>query len=224
MIYITGDMHGDPERVGRSALKELREGDTLIVCGDFGFLWDGGKTEQNVIRKLSRKKFEICFIDGTHENFSMLAACTPVVYRGGKARRVAKNIHYLQRGQVFEIEGQKIFTFGGGENPDLELKSDEEIDDFRPEVPTGLEMREGIDNMDRVNYEVDYIVTHEPPANVRAFLSLSQNETPSVSALGAYFDELSNQAKYKKWFFGSLHMDKTISASCVCVFENLIRI
>ena len=222
MIYVTGDTHGDPERLSRAALKPLRDGDTLIVCGDFGYLWDGSRREQKLLQKLSRKKIEICFIDGAHENFSLLEACPVVNYRGGKARRIAPNIHHLMRGQLFEIEGRTVFAFGGGENPDLELKDDGELDRRRPEVPTGEEMREGIENMDRVGYMVDYIVTHEPPAGVRAFLTLSQSTAPTVSALGAYFDELSVQAHYKKWFFGSLHMDKSISASSVCVFEKLI--
>ncbi len=222
MVYFTGDMHGDPERISRAALKPLKDGDTLIICGDFGYLWDGGKREQKLLQKLAKKKIEFCFIDGTHENFTMLEACPVVAYRGGLAHWIAPNIHHLMRGQLFVFEGQTVFAFGGGENPDLQLKEDEELDRRRPEVPTGEEMRTGIENMDRVGYKVDYIVTHEPPANVRAFLMLSRNTAPTVSALGAYFDELSVQASFKKWFFGSLHMDKSISASSVCVFEKLI--
>ena len=41
MVYVTGDTHGDPERLSKSALKCLNEGNTLIVCGDFGFIWKG---------------------------------------------------------------------------------------------------------------------------------------------------------------------------------------
>ena len=43
MIYITGDTHGEVERLVPSKLRALKEGDTLIVCGDFGFIWDGPK-------------------------------------------------------------------------------------------------------------------------------------------------------------------------------------
>ena len=222
MICFTGDMHGDPRRVNHNALKTLKDGDTLIICGDFGFIWNDSKQERKILQNLSRKKINVCFIDGTHENFSLLNMYPVVVYHGGKAHKITSNIYHLMRGQIFQIEGKLIFTFGGGENPDVEYKSDEEINENRPEVPTGQEMREGIQNMDSVGYRVDYIVTHEPPASVRAFLSLSQNSTPAVSALGAYFDELSIQASYRKWFFGSLHMDKHISTSSVCVFEQLI--
>ncbi len=40
MIYVTGDIHGDFNRFEEKELKKLKEGDVLLICGDFGFLWD----------------------------------------------------------------------------------------------------------------------------------------------------------------------------------------
>ena len=40
MVYVTGDMHGDASRFSDPRLKKLKKGDTLLVCGDFGFLWN----------------------------------------------------------------------------------------------------------------------------------------------------------------------------------------
>lgn len=51
MIYFTGDLHGDYDRFKSKELKKLKKGDTLIVCGDFGFLWDGSKKEQSILKK-----------------------------------------------------------------------------------------------------------------------------------------------------------------------------
>ena len=61
MVYITGDTHGDPERLSKSALKELEPGDTLIVCGDFGFIWDDSKAEQKILKAFSKRKYNICY-------------------------------------------------------------------------------------------------------------------------------------------------------------------
>ena len=69
MVYITGDLHGDLDRL--EAIK-LKKGDTLIVCGDFGFVWDGSAAEEKTLRRLGKKKWNICFIDGTHEGFDLL--------------------------------------------------------------------------------------------------------------------------------------------------------
>ena len=72
MIYVTGDTHGIASRFEDPRLRKLKQGDTLIICGDFGFLWNVSKDEINVLKKLSKKKYNICFVEGTHENFDML--------------------------------------------------------------------------------------------------------------------------------------------------------
>ena len=48
MVYITGDMHGCLERLYDKSFRKLKSGDVLIVCGDFGFIFDGSKTEKQV--------------------------------------------------------------------------------------------------------------------------------------------------------------------------------
>lgn len=40
MVYITGDTHGDLSFFRNPKLKKLKKGDTLIICGDFGFIWN----------------------------------------------------------------------------------------------------------------------------------------------------------------------------------------
>ena len=125
MVYITGDTHGDPNRLAKNDLKFLQEGDTLIVCGDFGFIWDKSKAEQKNLRALAKRKYNICFIDGTHENFDLLNAYPLSTWNGGKVHQISDNIFHLMRGQVFEIDGLKIFTMGGGESPDLDARIDD---------------------------------------------------------------------------------------------------
>ena len=88
LIYITGDTHGEVERLVPSKLRALKEGDTLIVCGDFGFIWDGSKKEQKILKQLGKRKYNICFIDGTHENFSLLNGYGVSEWNGGKVHKI----------------------------------------------------------------------------------------------------------------------------------------
>ena len=46
MIFVTGDTHGDISFFKNPALKKLGEKDYLIICGDFGFLWDPSNPEE----------------------------------------------------------------------------------------------------------------------------------------------------------------------------------
>ena len=113
MIYITGDMHGEEERLHEKPLRKLKEGDTLLVCGDFGFVWDDSPKERKLLEYLGSRKYTVAFLDGTHENYDLLNKCRMPVWNGGRVHRVSGNLLHLMRGQVFKIEGHTFFTFGG---------------------------------------------------------------------------------------------------------------
>lgn len=51
MIYITGDIHADFSRFKDPALKKLGKQDALIICGDFGFIWNGGVKEKSCSKR-----------------------------------------------------------------------------------------------------------------------------------------------------------------------------
>lgn len=43
MIYVTGDTHGDFTKLNRDSFPEqkgMTKDDTVIICGDFGGVWD----------------------------------------------------------------------------------------------------------------------------------------------------------------------------------------
>ena len=39
MVYLTGDTHGDIQRFKQGKLRWLGKKDTVVVLGDFGFVW-----------------------------------------------------------------------------------------------------------------------------------------------------------------------------------------
>ena len=59
-IFITGDTHGDFSRLLPAAFHEQRDltkEDYLIICGDFGGVWDGGDAEQQWLDWLETRSF-----------------------------------------------------------------------------------------------------------------------------------------------------------------------
>lgn len=75
MIYITGDTHG--EFGGRFNTKNFPEQKTMtkddyvIVCGDFGGIWnaDGeSRMEEYWLDQFEERPFTLLFIDGNHDN------------------------------------------------------------------------------------------------------------------------------------------------------------
>ena len=222
MIYVTGDTHGDRERLSRRKLRHLKDGDTLIICGDFGFMWNDSRREQRFLRSLGKRKYNICFIDGTHENFYLLNNYEISQWNMGKVHKIYGNLYHLMRGQIFEIEGKRIFTMGGGESSDIDIRRDVNAWS-KDEIPTQEELLEGAENLEIAGYDVDMIITHEPPLKVKSFLNLNESTMLRVTALNAYFEELSGNCHFKKWYFGSLHIDKYISGTHRAVFKDIVN-
>jgi hypothetical protein len=126
------------------------------------------------------------------------------------------------RGQIFEIEGCSIFTMGGGESPDIDLRFDNNTWSSN-EIPNRQELMDGAQKLENANAKVDIIITHEPPLRIKGFLNLKEKKGERVTGLNTYFEELGNHCKFGRWFFGSMHVDKFISASHIAVFNKIIN-
>ena len=55
MVYLTGDTHGDIDRFKHGKLRWLGKRDTVVVLGDFGFVWDGSREEQKRLDWLRKR-------------------------------------------------------------------------------------------------------------------------------------------------------------------------
>lgn len=220
MIYVTGDLHADLDRFKSKAMKRVKKGDTLLVCGDFGFVWDGSKKEQKVLKWLGKRPFDILFVEGTHDNLDLLAQYPEEEFKGGRTRRICGNVRQLLRGEIYRIEDDDIFTFGGGESPDMDVRVEGETW-WRGELPTIEEIGYARANLEKHGNVVDYIITHSPSTKVRSFLDMDHARTDQ---LGAFLDEVSRNVRYKHWYFGRDHMDKIIPPLHHSMYQEVLPI
>ncbi|MDY3798120.1 MAG: metallophosphoesterase [Bacilli bacterium] len=95
MIYITGDCHGGFDRFENDKFSNLTKNDYVIICGDFGGIWDQNKRaryERKRIKQLSKMKFTTLFVDGNHENFDRLYSYPIIEWHGGKVHKINSSI------------------------------------------------------------------------------------------------------------------------------------
>ncbi len=221
MIFVTGDTHGSLARFeDKKQMSMLMRGDYLIICGDFGFIWDGGRREERMLNTLAKQRYTILFVDGCHENYDRLYQYPVREWNGGKVRFIKPNIIHLCRGQVFTIENRTIFTMGGGVSADLEMRQLRGTRWWPEETPSTEEMREAVNNLYKHDLKVDFIITHECPTHVKSLLVEGVIDIANAATL--FFDELTKQVEYKHWFFGFVHKDKHISGLHTAVFNNIL--
>ncbi len=227
MIYVTGDTHCRVDfqklRTFSQQHKELTKKDYVIIVGDFGGVWFKPDVEKD-LNLYSSLRFTVLFVDGNHENFDLLNAYPVSEWKGGKVHKIREDIIHLMRGQVFEIEGRKIFTFGGATSIDRAFRQ-EGKSWWKEELPSFEELDEGFSNLEKYNYTVDYIITHScdekalwyPPLRTRQF----QMGVYPENALLSNFEE---KVEYKHWYFGHYHMDGQLTERKTVVYNQIIQL
>ncbi|MDE5883867.1 MAG: metallophosphoesterase [Oscillospiraceae bacterium] len=219
MVYVTGDMHGEWERFKSKDMKKLKKGDVLMICGDFGFLWDNSRKEKQILQKMETLPFTVAFLDGCHENYDLLLSYPEETWNGGKIHRIAPNIIHLMRGQIFTIENRTFFTFGGGHSQDYEYRTTETW--WKQERPTRKEVETAVANLQKYYNKVDYILTHEPPAMLKDCLGVDVAQRLEIHA---FFADMVKACNYRKWFFGKCHIDKYIPVKFFAVFAQVLPV
>ena len=211
MIFITGDLHGhvDKSKLNTQSFpqqKELTKNDFVIIAGDFGGIWDESRSENWLLRWLEKKRFTTLFVDGNHENFDLLNSYPVTAWKGGKVHEVRPGILHLMRGQVFQIEGMKFFTFGGADSIDKHYRK-EGVSWWPQERPAEEEFDEGMNNLAKHNYSVDYVISHTAPLNIAEQLTACSTRLDPVTIMLSVFQE---KISFKRWYFGHFHKDTTL--------------
>lgn len=219
MIYITGDVHGDFARFKDPMLKKLRKQDALIICGDFGFIWDGSKNEKKLLKKIGRMRCNVLFVEGSHENYDLLEQYETEEWCGGNTRHISGRLRQLMRGQVYEIAEKTVFAFGGGQSDDsMELIEGQNW--WQQEMPSEQELAEGVKNLEKAGNKVDLVVTYEPPAKLHDFIYGSTDA--SVNSVNTYLNDVYENTEFGKWFFGKLHLNKLIPPKYHAVYDKIV--
>lgn len=246
-IYITGDTHGEFTRFKKDIFYEqtsLTKNDYVIICGDFGGVWDGSPTDRYWLNWLEEKPFTTLFVSGNHENFDLLTEYDVEGWHGGKIQRIRPSVLHLMRGQVYEIGGKTFFTMGGGSSHDISAGI-LELDDplfkqkrkrletdhalyrvnhqswWKEELPSDEEYETAIANLERYGWEVDYIISHCCPTSIQNVLS---GGVYPADQLTDFFEEMSQRCQFKYWFCGHYHLNEILKQRYVLLYEQIIQL
>ncbi len=226
MIFITGDIHGgiDINKLTTdnfSIQKVLSRSDYVIICGDFGLVWDNSKEDKYWQKWLDEKPWTTLWIDGNHENFDLLKEYPVENWHGGKIQKITDNIIHLCRGNVFEIDGRKIFAFGGAESHDKQYRKLGRSM-WKEELPSPEEMEQGRKALDSVNWCVDIVITHSVSNNIQNHLF--KNMEYGNNILNDYFDEIDSKLDYNMWFSGHYHSDRKYDKKHFLIYNNIVKL
>src|SRR5699024_8684558 len=100
--------------------ERLTKEDMVLVCEDLGGVWYGDGRDDEGLDFLEARPFTTLFVAGNHENYDALKTYPLEQWHGGKIRLVRTSVLLLERGQVFDLGGKRVFTMGGASSHDIQ--------------------------------------------------------------------------------------------------------
>ncbi len=246
MIFVTGDTHGSFEKFSVANFhrqKRLTKNDYVIICGDFG-IWEDSARDKYNFDWLESKPFTTLFVDGNHENFDILNNYPVEQWHGGDVHFIRPSVIHLMRGNLYEIDGKKIFAMGGAQSHDIQDGIlDRKDPDFRAkkkkldrngkiyyrikgeswwedELPNDAEYEKALKTLEKCNYSVDYIITHCAPK----YLVEERLGRKDENRLTEFLEELEEKCEFDYWFFGHYHANGFLTDKFCLLYDQIIEI
>lgn len=203
-IFITGDKHGSLELKHLSnknwpLARELTKDDILIICGDAGFMWDDSNETKYWDDWCEERPFTILAALGNHENYTVIRALPLEEWNGGHVRKVRPHVMYAENGEIFTLNNQTFFFFGGASSVD-KARRIEGKSWWPEEIASNSEMDYAAKNLEKYNMRVNHIVTHTAPNFILDKFWYEYD--PVTNFLTNYIERF---VQFDDWWFGHFH-------------------
>ena len=214
MVYITGDIHGDPMRIYVFAKKhKLTKNDMVIILGDVGANYYGDERDERTKENLSNVRVPILCIHGNHEMRPWEAdGYTLVKWNGGKVWVQEKypQLLFAKDGEIYTIDGKRYIAIGGAYSVDSYWRIKHHAGWWESEQPTE-EIKKFVEKQLQVN-EIDIILSHTCPRKyepIEAFLPFIDQSYVDTSTED-WLDSIEETVNYQAWYCGHWHIEKDI--------------
>ena len=183
----------------------------MFFAGDVGLIWDRNESgrERYELDWLNSCNFTSMLLFGNHENWDRIRKLPLINKFGVNLYSIRENVFGIPNGTLMEHNGKKFFFMGGALSTDKNRRQ-EGVSWWPGEIATREEMQFGVDNLDKNNWKVDYVITHTMPKEcVKEFVFRhGYHHTREIDPMSSYLSFLVKQGlKYDKWFCGHFHKD-----------------
>ena len=215
MIYLTGDIHGDPTQVELFCSKmQLTENDTIVMLGDVGVNYYGGKRDSLPKRILSSLPVTFLCIHGNHEiRPQNIPDYKPTIWNGGRVLvdEEHPNILFAEDGEIYDLDGKKALAIGGAYSVDKFYRLQRGFGWWADEQPSELTKRK-VEGVVSECKDIDIILSHTCPKKyIPTEMFLPMIDQSSVdNSTEEWLDTIEEAVDYKAWYCGHWHTDKRI--------------
>lgn len=225
MIYITGDTHGDFQRIADFCEKKnAQHDDVMIILGDAGINFGGGARDGALKGFISNLPITLFCIHGNHEQRpETIPSYVTQEWHGGLVYVEEKypNILFARDGEVYDLNGLQAIAIGGAYSIDWRMRVPGRS--WWPDEQPSKEIKARVEEkLDQLGWQVDLVLSHTIPLKYEpreVFLSgFDQRQVDKSTE--RWLDLLESRLAYGKWYAGHYHTDKRVLRMCL-MFEDI---
>lgn len=225
MIYITGDKHGDYSDVFEFCYKfKTSRNDILIILGDAGINYFLGDNDYILKNSLLQLPITLFCIHGNHEERpeNIKTYITKLFHDGIiYYEENYPNILFAKDGEVYNFNDYKTLVIGGAYSVDKYYRISKGYKWYSSEQPDDIIKERVKNNLLKNNNEVDIILSHTCPFKYlpyEVFISgIDQTKVDKTTEI--FLDEIETSIKYKKWYCGHFHIDKSVDKLRFMIYD-----
>ncbi len=216
MYYITGDRHGNLEDLVYFTFEHMTNiDDVMIILGDSGINYYQDERSYMIKNMLLQANITFFCIHGNHEErASNINSYKEKIWKNGIVyyEEDYPNLLFAKDGEIYDFDGKKVIVIGGAYSVDKDYRLKNDLNWFKSEQPSEKIKRYVENNLDKANWEVDYVLSHTSPLKyepVEHFLPFI-NQRSIDKSTEKWLDEIENKLKYKRWYLGHFHCEKIV--------------
>lgn len=226
MIYITGDTHRDFDRIFDFCEEYCtQKDDILIILGDAGINYFLDERDIALKRELSKLPITLFCIHGNHEERPYeISSYEETEWHGGLvyAEREFPNLIFAGDGEIYDLNGRSVLVIGGAYSVDKNYRIANHLPWFETEQPDDAIKNYTENQLKKVNYRVDAVLTHTAPLKFEptwAFLpTIDQKQVDKSTEI--WLDSIEEKLSYEQWYFGHFHVDDH-SGAVTILYEEI---
>ena len=213
MFYITGDTHGDFDRVRDFCEEnETTTDDVLVILGDAGINFYLNVYDERRKAEISELPITLFCIHGNHEERPyMIDGYEEKLWNEGIVywEEEYPNILFAKDGEIYDFDGKKCIAIGGAYSIDKYYRLMHFAPWFETEQPSE-EIKAYVESqLEKVNWTVDVVFTHTVPKQYEptwAFIP-GYDQSRVDKSTEEWLDTIEQNLSYERWYAGHYHVE-----------------
>lgn len=216
MFYITGDTHGNFDRIEKFCqTNQTTKDDVLIILGDVGLNFYGGTRDEYRKSYVQSLPITIFGIHGNHEiRPETIKTYETKIWNEGVVYYEPNfpNILFAKDGEIFNFDGEQVLVIGGAYSVDKYYRLAHHYSWWPDEQPSE-DTKKIVEQCCEINdWKIDVVLSHTTPLKyvpTECFLP-GVDQTTVDTSTEVWLDSIEDRLNYYKWYCGHYHTEKNI--------------